>query len=137
MQYGFSLYDGFSLYAYGFSLYISCRFNFMFATVDSSRFARYFGDCPVISVEVRTHPVSTHFFEDVYEKMEYCLALYSRASGAYFSQHREKVAFAQFLFSVSTHRSTVGNPFLEPYNWSDYRCFISFTISCKYPPFSN
>lgn len=62
----------------------------MSATVDSSLFARYFGDCPVISVEGRTHPVSTHFLEDVYEKMEYCLALDSPASGAYFAQHGEK-----------------------------------------------
>ncbi|CAD6260852.1 unnamed protein product [Miscanthus lutarioriparius] len=62
----------------------------MSATVDSSLFARYFGECPVISVEGRTHPVSTHFLEDVYEKMEYCLALDSPASGAYFAQHREK-----------------------------------------------
>ncbi|CAM0904619.1 unnamed protein product [Alopecurus aequalis] len=62
----------------------------MSATVDSSLFARYFGDCPVITVEGRTHPVSTHFLEDVYEKMEYCLALDSPASGAYFAQHGEK-----------------------------------------------
>ncbi|KAM3367500.1 hypothetical protein ACQJBY_016223 [Aegilops geniculata] len=62
----------------------------MSATVDSSLFARYFGDCPVISVEGRTHPVSTHFLEDVYEKLEYCLALDSPASGAYFAQHGEK-----------------------------------------------
>jgi ATP-dependent RNA helicase DHX29 len=62
----------------------------MSATVDSSLFARYFGDCPVINVEGRTHPVSSHFLEDVYEKMEYCLALDSPASGAYFQQHGEK-----------------------------------------------
>ena len=38
-------------------------------------------------------------------------------------------------FSVSTHRSTVGGPFSEPYCWSDYYCFVSFTISCRYPLF--
>ena len=75
----------------------------MSATVDSSLFAPYFRYCRVISVEVRTHPVSIHFFEDVYEKVEYCFALDSRASGAYFAQHGEKVPFAQFLFSVSAH----------------------------------
>ena len=75
----------------------------MSTTVDSSLFAPYFRYCRVISVEVRTYPDSTHFFKDVYEKMEYYLALYSRASGAYFAQHGEKVPFAQFLFSVSTH----------------------------------
>ena len=115
--------------------FISCCFNFMSATVDSSLFAWYFRYCPVISVEVTIDPVSTHFFKDVYEKMEYCLALYSRASGAYFAQHGEKVPFAQFLFLVSTHRSTIGSPFSEPYCWSDYCCFVSFTISCRYPMF--
>ena len=120
---------------YEICLFISCCFNFMSATVDSSLFARYFGDCPVISVEGRTHPVSTHFFEDVYEKVEYCFALDSRASGAYFIQHGEKVPFVQFSFSVSTHWSTVGNPFLEPYCWSSYCCFILFITSCKYPIF--
>jgi len=77
----------------------------MSATVDSSLFARYFGECPVISVEGRTHPVSTHFLEDVYEKMEYCLELDSPASGAYFAQHGEKVLFSEFshlILIVST-----------------------------------
>nr|CAB3484538.1 unnamed protein product [Digitaria exilis] len=72
----------------------------MSATVDSSLFARYFGDCPVISVEGRTHPVSTHFLEDVYEKMEYCLALDSPASGAYFAQHGEKVSCSKFSLLI-------------------------------------
>jgi hypothetical protein len=55
----------------------------------------------VISVEGRTHPVSTHFLEDVYEKMEYCLALDSPASGAYFAQHGEKVSLCSiFILSV-------------------------------------
>lgn len=52
----------------------------------------------MISVEGRTHPVSTHFLEDVYEKMEYYLALDSPASGAYFQQHGEKVSHSQFFF---------------------------------------
>jgi hypothetical protein len=72
-------------------------FNCRSATVDASLFARYFGDCPVITVEGRTHPVSTHFLEDVYEKMEYCLALDSPASGAYFAQHGEKVFICPVL----------------------------------------
>lgn len=73
-------------------------FTFRSATVDSSLFARYFGDCPVINVEGRTHPVSSHFLEDVYEKMEYCLALDSPVSGAYFQQHGEKVYLTHFSF---------------------------------------
>jgi ATP-dependent RNA helicase DHX29 len=68
------------------------------ATVDSSLFARYFGECPVITVEGRTHPVSTHFLEDAYEQLEYCLALDSPASGAYFAQHGEKVSCTKFSY---------------------------------------
>uniref|UniRef100_A0A803N4Y5 RNA helicase n=1 Tax=Chenopodium quinoa TaxID=63459 RepID=A0A803N4Y5_CHEQI len=45
----------------------------MSATVDSSLFSRYFGDCPVITAEGRTYPVSTFFLEDVYEKTDYHL----------------------------------------------------------------
>ncbi|VAH47845.1 unnamed protein product [Triticum turgidum subsp. durum] len=85
----------------------------MSATVDSSLFARYFGDCPVISVEGRTHPVSTHFLEDVYEKMEYCLALDSPASGAYYAQHGEKWKHAS---SVNNRR---GMKNLVMSSWGD------------------
>ncbi|KAL2904576.1 DExH-box ATP-dependent RNA helicase DExH7 chloroplastic [Bienertia sinuspersici] len=45
----------------------------MSATVDSSLFSRYFGDCPVITAEGRTYPVSTYFLEDVYENIDYNL----------------------------------------------------------------
>ncbi|GMH06760.1 hypothetical protein Nepgr_008600 [Nepenthes gracilis] len=46
----------------------------MSATVDSSLFSCYFGDCPVITAEGRTHPVSTYFLEDIYERINYRLA---------------------------------------------------------------
>ncbi|WOL11159.1 DExH-box ATP-dependent RNA helicase DExH7, chloroplastic isoform X3 [Canna indica] len=62
----------------------------MSATVDSSLFSKYFGNCPVISAEGRTHPVSTCFLEDVYEKLDYCLASDSTASGASMPTLREK-----------------------------------------------
>ncbi|XP_057542821.1 DExH-box ATP-dependent RNA helicase DExH7, chloroplastic [Amaranthus tricolor] len=45
----------------------------MSATLDANLFSRYFGDCPVITAEGRTHPVSTFFLEDVYEKINYRL----------------------------------------------------------------
>lgn len=45
----------------------------MSATVDSSLFSSYFGECPVITAEGRTHPVSTYFLEDVYENIDYHL----------------------------------------------------------------
>nr|APO15850.1 helicase [Sesuvium portulacastrum] len=46
----------------------------MSATVDSSLFSRYFGECPVITAEGRTHPVSTYFLEDIYETIGYHLS---------------------------------------------------------------
>ncbi|KAL7205791.1 hypothetical protein ACSBR2_018665 [Camellia fascicularis] len=46
----------------------------MSATVDSDLFSRYFGHCPVITAQGRTHPVSTHFLEDIYESIKYRLA---------------------------------------------------------------
>jgi hypothetical protein len=108
------------IYYFEIHVYVSAFFNCRSATVDSSLFARYFGDCPVITVEGRTHPVSTHFLEDVYEKMEYCLALDSPASGAYFAHHGEKVCICSFH---------IYQP-LEPF---DYCCSVSITISCMYP----
>ncbi|CAD6263671.1 unnamed protein product [Miscanthus lutarioriparius] len=103
----------------------------MSATVDSSLFARYFGECPVISVEGRTHPVSTHFLEDVYEKMEYCLALDSPASGAYFAQHGEKWKHASssvnnrrgkrnLVLSSWGDESTLSEGYINPHYISDY-----------------
>ncbi|KAK9167703.1 hypothetical protein Scep_002894 [Stephania cephalantha] len=50
------------------------------ATVDSGLFSRYFGNCPVITAEGRTHPVSTYFLEDIYEHLSYSLASDSPAS---------------------------------------------------------
>ncbi|CAL5329776.1 unnamed protein product [Camellia sinensis] len=44
------------------------------ATVDSDLFSRYFGHCPVITAQGRTHPVSAHFLEDIYESINYRLA---------------------------------------------------------------
>lgn len=53
------------------------------ATVDSNLFSRYFGDCPVITAEGRTHPVTTYFLEDVYESINYRLASDSAAAIRY------------------------------------------------------
>ncbi|KZV48665.1 hypothetical protein F511_10351 [Dorcoceras hygrometricum] len=52
----------------------------MSATVDSHMFSHYFGDCPVITVQGRTHPVSTLFLEDIHENLNYHLASDSLAS---------------------------------------------------------
>ncbi|GAB2229700.1 hypothetical protein Droror1_Dr00013952 [Drosera rotundifolia] len=45
----------------------------MSATVDSTLFSKFFGNCPVITAEGRTHPVSTYFLENVYQKINYHL----------------------------------------------------------------
>lgn len=50
------------------------------ATVDSSLFSRYFGNCPVVTAEGRTHPVTTYFLEDIYDQINYRLASDSLAS---------------------------------------------------------
>ncbi|WVZ12136.1 hypothetical protein V8G54_016666 [Vigna mungo] len=52
----------------------------MSATVDSSLFSRYFSNCPVVTAEGRTHPVTTYFLEDIYDKIEYRLTSDSAAS---------------------------------------------------------
>jgi ATP-dependent RNA helicase DHX29 len=61
--------------------------------VDANLFSKYFGDCPVITAEGRTHPVSTIFLEDVYEKINYSLPSDSPASGNFMLSNREKVCF--------------------------------------------
>ncbi|XP_038878021.1 DExH-box ATP-dependent RNA helicase DExH7, chloroplastic isoform X2 [Benincasa hispida] len=55
----------------------------MSATVDSNLFSGYFGNCPVITAEGRTHPVTTYFLEDIYESTGYHLASDSPAAIRY------------------------------------------------------
>ncbi|XP_055816324.1 DExH-box ATP-dependent RNA helicase DExH7, chloroplastic-like isoform X1 [Solanum dulcamara] len=64
----------------------------MSATVDSHLFSHYFGNCPVITAQGRTHPVSTYFLEDIYESINYRLASDSPASLNYGTSTREKNA---------------------------------------------
>ncbi|XP_010414784.1 PREDICTED: DExH-box ATP-dependent RNA helicase DExH4, chloroplastic isoform X2 [Camelina sativa] len=52
----------------------------MSATVDANQFSRYFGQCPVITAQGRTHPVTTYFLEDIYERTKYLLASDSPAA---------------------------------------------------------
>lgn len=47
---------------------------FRSATVDSNLFSSYFGQCPVLTAEGRTHPVTNYFLEDIYECINYNLA---------------------------------------------------------------
>ncbi|EXB29033.1 ATP-dependent RNA helicase DHX29 [Morus notabilis] len=62
----------------------------MSATVDSNLFSRYFGDCPVITAEGRTHPVTNYFLEDIYESINYRLASDSAAAIRYETFTKEK-----------------------------------------------
>ncbi|KAK9676403.1 hypothetical protein RND81_11G074700 [Saponaria officinalis] len=64
----------------------------MSATVDSSLFSKYFGGCPVITAEGRTHPVSTYFLEDVYEKIQYRLPSDSPACLGFETFGRESIS---------------------------------------------
>ncbi|KAK6159647.1 hypothetical protein DH2020_003028 [Rehmannia glutinosa] len=63
----------------------------MSATVDSRMFSQYFGNCPVVTAQGRTHPVSTQFLEDIHEKLNYRLASDSPASINYGISGVEKV----------------------------------------------
>ncbi|WCJ18473.1 RNA helicase family protein [Euphorbia peplus] len=51
----------------------------MSATVDSNLYSHYFGHCPVLTAKGRTHPVTNYFLEDIYESINYRLALDSPA----------------------------------------------------------
>ncbi|KAI3445599.1 hypothetical protein Pfo_002264 [Paulownia fortunei] len=64
----------------------------MSATVDSRMFSQYFGNCPVVTAQGRTHPVSTQFLEDIHEKLNYRLASDSPASINYGISGIEKSA---------------------------------------------
>lgn len=47
--------------------YPDLRVILMSATIDTSLFSSYFGNCPVIEVQGRTHPVKQYFLEDCIE----------------------------------------------------------------------
>ncbi|OIT26180.1 PREDICTED: DExH-box ATP-dependent RNA helicase DExH7, chloroplastic-like isoform X1 [Nicotiana attenuata] len=103
----------------------------MSATVDSHLFSHYFGHCPVITAQGRTHPVSTYFLEDIYESTNYRLASDSPASLSYGTSTREKNA------PIGNHRGKKNlvlsgwgdesllseeyiNPYYDPSNYQNY-----------------
>ncbi|XP_020527145.1 DExH-box ATP-dependent RNA helicase DExH7, chloroplastic isoform X1 [Amborella trichopoda] len=74
----------------------SCRTSklkvvLMSATVDASLFSKYFGGCPIVTAQGRTHPVSTCFLEDIYENLEYRLASDSPSSLMAISTIKDKL----------------------------------------------
>ncbi|KAF5733174.1 ATP-dependent RNA helicase putative isoform 1 [Tripterygium wilfordii] len=62
----------------------------MSATVDSNLFSSYFGHCPVLTAQGRTHPVTTYFLEDIYETIKYRLASDSPAAIRYETSSQDK-----------------------------------------------
>lgn len=64
---------------------------FRSATVDSTLFSSYFGHCPVLTAQGRTHPVTTYFLEDIYESINYHLASDSPAALRYETSTINKV----------------------------------------------
>ncbi|XP_052862238.1 dosage compensation regulator [Anopheles cruzii] len=51
--------------------YPDLRVILMSATIDTTLFSRYFGDCPVLEVEGRTFPVKQFFLEDCIELLNF------------------------------------------------------------------
>lgn len=65
---------------------------FRSATVDANLFSKYFAHCPVITAQGRTHPVTTHFLEEIYERTRYLLAPDSPAALRSDSSIKDKVS---------------------------------------------
>uniref|UniRef100_A0A2P2MK89 RNA helicase n=1 Tax=Rhizophora mucronata TaxID=61149 RepID=A0A2P2MK89_RHIMU len=85
-------------YAYGLP---QLKVILMSATVDSSLFSRYFGNCPVLVATGRTHPVTTHFLEDIYESINYHLASDSPAYLRHQACVFDKVRYVSFVLMRS------------------------------------
>ncbi|XP_058188630.1 DExH-box ATP-dependent RNA helicase DExH7, chloroplastic isoform X2 [Rhododendron vialii] len=97
----------------------------MSATVDSDLFSRYFGHCPVITAQGRTHPVSTYFLEDIYETVKYRLASDSPAYLRDYTSTKEKND------PVSNHR---GKKNLVLSGWGDESLLSEDCINPYYTP---
>ncbi|XP_071736859.1 DExH-box ATP-dependent RNA helicase DExH7, chloroplastic [Rutidosis leptorrhynchoides] len=102
----------------------------MSATVDSQLFSHYFGDCPVIHAQGRTHPVTSHFLEDIYESIDYRLGSDSIASlrsdapkqkGAAVDNHRGKKNLVLSAWGdESVFSKGYSNPYYVPENYQTY-----------------
>ncbi|KAJ4966079.1 hypothetical protein NE237_017928 [Protea cynaroides] len=101
----------------------------MSATVDSDLFARYFGNCPVITAQGRTHPVSTYFLEDLYENLNYALASDSPASVKFMTSTKEKFRSS----AVDNHR---GKKNLVLSAWGDDSLLSEDYVNPYYDPSS-
>nr|GMD91671.1 DExH-box ATP-dependent RNA helicase DExH7, chloroplastic isoform X1 [Ipomoea batatas] len=95
------------------------------ATVDSHLFSQYFGHCPVITAQGRTHPVSSYFLEDIYENINYRLASDSPASMNYGAPTKEKNA------PIGNHR---GKKNLVLSAWGDESLLSGDRVNPYYDP---
>jgi len=53
------------------SQHTELRIILMSATIDASLFSRYFGNCPVIDIPGRIHPVKLYYLEDCIEMLRF------------------------------------------------------------------
>lgn len=58
--------------------YPDIRVILMSATIDTTLFSNYFGNCPVIEIEGRAHPVKQYFLEDCIEMTQFAPSAESR-----------------------------------------------------------
>ncbi|RID44875.1 hypothetical protein BRARA_I01640 [Brassica rapa] len=105
----------------------------MSATVDANLFSNYFAHCPVITAQGRTHPVTTHFLEEIYESTRYLLAPDSPAALRSDSSIKDK------LGSVNDRR---GKKNLVLAGWGDdyllsEDCLNPFYVSGNYKSYSD
>uniref|UniRef100_A0A1J3CC48 RNA helicase n=1 Tax=Noccaea caerulescens TaxID=107243 RepID=A0A1J3CC48_NOCCA len=105
----------------------------MSATVDAVLFSSYFAHCPVITAQGRTHPVTTHFLEEIYERTSYLLAPDSPAALRSDSSIKDK------LGSVNDRR---GKKNLVLAGWGDdyllsEDCLNPFYVSNNYNSYSD
>lgn len=61
-------------------MYSSVCCPFRSATINADKLSSYFGQCPVVTAQGRTHPVTSYFLEEIYEKTRYLLAQDSPAA---------------------------------------------------------
>ncbi|XP_001604965.2 dosage compensation regulator isoform X1 [Nasonia vitripennis] len=59
-------------------MYPDLRIILMSATIDTSLFSKYFGDCPVIEIPGRAYPVQQYFLEDCIEMTKFVPVLESK-----------------------------------------------------------
>ncbi|KAG2302509.1 hypothetical protein Bca52824_031160 [Brassica carinata] len=105
----------------------------MSATVDANLFSKYFAHCPVITAQGRTHPVTTHFLEEIYERTRYLLAPDSPAALRSDSSIKDK------LGSVNDRR---GKKNLVLAGWGDdyllsEDCLNPYYVSSNYNSYSD